>query len=293
MLRDSFPYFLAQTILSCLRNPSGSEIRSVAVWMSERLEQCKEVVEVMTRKVVEFLETNMGMVEDNLGQVGNNLEEAWGNLVEEYFSGDNVPALQVNCPNPKTFKTHLHTEDSPSRYPHHHQPHCQHHPNLWYCVQGHRRRHHPPHQPAQLATGSTTALQTTPINEMLSFYFSKKNYSQSQGSRREREFSSLNLRVRDENEIFFSTSQGSRRERDFFLNISGFETRARFFLSTSQGSRREWDIFFQSLMFRDGNEICKLISRGRARKNEPNSHENSRDREFSLCSGLNIWWNEV
>ena len=38
-------------------------------------------------------------------------------------------------------------------------------------------------------------------------------------------------------------------------------------------------------MFRDGNEICKLISRGRARKNEPNSHENSRDREFSLCSG--------
>ena len=37
-------------------------------------------------------------------------------------------------------------------------------------------------------------------------------------------------------------------------------------------------------MFREGNEICKLISRGRARKNEPNSHENSRDREFSLCS---------
>lgn len=121
---------MGKSILSCLRNPSGSEIRSVAVWMSERLEQCKEVVEVMTRKVVEFLETNMGMVEDNLGQVGNNLEEAWGNLVEEYFSGDNVPALQVNCPNPKTFKTHLHTEDSPSRYPHHHQPHCQHHPNL-------------------------------------------------------------------------------------------------------------------------------------------------------------------
>ena len=119
------PLFLAQSIIK-----SGSEIRSVAVWMSERLEQCKEVVEVMTRKVVEFLETNMGMVEDNLGQVGNNLEEAWGNLVEEYFSGDNVPALQVNCPNPKTFKTHLHTEDSPSRYPHHHQPHCQHHPNL-------------------------------------------------------------------------------------------------------------------------------------------------------------------
>ena len=51
------------------RNPSGSEIRSVAVQMSNRLEQCKEVVEVMTRKVVEFLETNMGMVEDNLGRL--------------------------------------------------------------------------------------------------------------------------------------------------------------------------------------------------------------------------------
>ena len=72
--------------------------------MSDMLEQCKEVVEEMTRKVVEFVENNMGMVEDNLGQVGNNLEEAWGNLVEEYFSGDNVPALQVNCPISKPLK---------------------------------------------------------------------------------------------------------------------------------------------------------------------------------------------
>ena len=47
---------------------------------------------------------------------------------------------------------------------------------------------------------------------ILSFYFSKKIYSQSQGLRREREFSSLNIRVRDENEIFFSTSQGLRQE---------------------------------------------------------------------------------
>ena len=70
-------------------------IRSVAVQMSDRLEQCK-AVQKMTRKVVEFLETNMGVVEDNLGQVGNNLEEAWGNLVEEYFSSDNVIALQVH-----------------------------------------------------------------------------------------------------------------------------------------------------------------------------------------------------
>ena len=77
---------MGKSISSFLRNPSGSEIRSVAVWMSERLEQCKEVVEVMTRKVVEFLETNMGMVEDNLGQVGNNLEEAWRNTLSVTMS---------------------------------------------------------------------------------------------------------------------------------------------------------------------------------------------------------------
>ena len=82
-------------MFNCLRNPSGLEIRSVAVEMSDMLEQCKEVVEEMTRKVVEFVENNMGMVEDNLGQVGNNLEEARGNMVEEYFSGDDVGALQV------------------------------------------------------------------------------------------------------------------------------------------------------------------------------------------------------
>ena len=63
------------------------------------------------------------------------------------------------------------------------------------------------------------------INEMLSFHFSKFCLSQSQDSRREREFCPLNLEVRDENEIFF-------------INISGFETRPRYFLS--------------SLMFRDG-----------------------------------------
>ena len=67
---------------------------------------------------------------------------------------------------------------------------------------GRRRRNHPPHHPALLATESTAALQTTPINEMLSFYFSRFCLSQSQGSRRERDFCSLNLRVRDENENF-------------------------------------------------------------------------------------------
>ena len=81
---------------------------------------------------------------------------------------------------------------------------------------GCRRLHHPPHQPALLATGSTTTLQTTLINEMLSFYFSRFCLSQSQGSRRDREFCSLSLRVRDENENLFSKSQSSRRERDFW-----------------------------------------------------------------------------
>ena len=37
-------------------------------------------------------------------------------------------------------------------------------------------------------------------------------------------------------------------------------------------------------MFREGNENYKMKSHGRARKNEANSRENSRDREFSLVS---------
>ena len=74
-----------------------------------------------------------------------------------------------------------------------------------------------------LATGSINALQTTPTNEMLSFHFSRFCLSQSQGSRREREFCPLNLEVRDENEIFLSISQGSRRDRDIFFQVSCFE----------------------------------------------------------------------
>ena len=103
-----------------------------------------------------------------------------------------------------------------------------------------------------LATGSINALQTTPTNEMLSFHFSRFCLSQSQGSRREREFCFLNLEFRDENEIFLINISGFEtrtrffsqylRVRDeneiFFINISGFETRPRYFLS--------------SLMFRDG-----------------------------------------
>ena len=66
-----------------------------------------------------------------------------------------------------------------------------------------------------------------------------------------------NLIFRDENGNFFSTSRVSRREREFF---------------------------YSNLVFREGDENLKITSQGRARKNEPNSHENSRDREFSLCS---------
>ena len=105
----------------------------------------------------------------------------------------------ITCLNPKPIKTHLLTKDSPAGYPHHHHPRYQHHPNIWYCVQGHRRRHHPPHHPALLATRSTTALQRTPINEMLSFFFSR--FCLSQGLRWE--FCSQNFRVRDANELYF------------------------------------------------------------------------------------------
>ena len=84
------------------------------------------------------------------------------------------------------------------------------------------------------------------------------------------DFVSFNLKVRDEDEI---CSQ-HLRVRD----------ESEIFISTSQGSRREQDIFFQSLMFRDGNEICKLIPRGGARKNESNSREISPDREILLCA---------
>ena len=74
--------------------------------MSDMLEQGREVAEEMKRKVVEFLEANMGvvqefleanmgLVQENLGEVSDNLEEVWGNLVEEYFSGDDTAALQV------------------------------------------------------------------------------------------------------------------------------------------------------------------------------------------------------
>ena len=93
--RRNIGAFLKKSFCNCLRNPSGSEIRPVAVEMSDMLDQFKEVAEEMSRKVIEFLEEKMGMVGNYLEEVGIHLEEAWGNLVEEYFSGDDVAALQV------------------------------------------------------------------------------------------------------------------------------------------------------------------------------------------------------
>ena len=63
------------------------------------LDQFKEVMEEMTNRVVEFMETSMDMVENNLGPVPGG--EAWCNMVEEFFSGDEPTALQVICSNPK------------------------------------------------------------------------------------------------------------------------------------------------------------------------------------------------
>ena len=59
---------MEKSFFSCLPNPSESTVRSVAVWMSDMLEQSKEVVDEKTRKVVEFLETNIGMVWDIWGR---------------------------------------------------------------------------------------------------------------------------------------------------------------------------------------------------------------------------------
>ena len=41
-------------------------------------------------------------------------------------------------------------------------------------------------------------------------------------------------------------------------------------------------------MFREGNENYKMKSHGRAKKNEDNSRENSRDQEFSLVSAMSL-----
>ena len=69
---------------------------------------------------------------------------------------------------------------------------------------------------------------------------SRTSSFQSHASRRDREFLSLGLVLRDENENLILQSHVSRRERDFFSSVSCFETRTR--------------IFTFSLMHRDENE---------------------------------------
>ena len=65
------------------------------------------------------------------------------------------------------------------------------------------------------------------------------SHIQSRTSRRERDFLSPNLMLRDKTENNFFQSQASRRDRDLFFSISDYETRSRIFLSNSQFLRRE------------------------------------------------------
>ena len=74
-----------------------------------------------------------------------------------------------------------------------------------------------------------------------------------------------------------------RDEIKIFL-ISWFETRSRFVSSTSRASRRDREFVPSNLEFRDGDEILRKISRGRARYLVAKSHEIFRDRDISPCS---------
>ena len=76
-----------------------------------------------------------------------------------------------------------------------------------------------------------------------------------------------------------------RDEIKIFL-ISWFETRSRFVSSTSRASRRDREFVPSNLEFRDGDEILKKISCGRARYLVAKSHEIFRDRDISPCSDL-------
>ena len=55
------------------------------------------------------------------------------------------------------------------------------------------------------------------------------SHIQSRTSRRERDFLSPNLMLRDKTENNFFQSQASRRDRDLFFSISDYETRSRIF----------------------------------------------------------------
>ena len=79
-----------------------------------------------------------------------------------------------------------------------------------------------------------------------------------------------------------------RDEIKIFL-ISWFETRSRFVSSTSRASRRDREFVPSNLEFRDGDEILKKISCGRARYLVAKSHEIFRDRDISPCSVSLPW----
>ena len=68
--------------------------------------------------------------------------------------------------------------------------------------------------------------------------------------------------------------------------VQFFETRSRLSYDHSRISRRERDYILLFSCFETRSRLYKIISHGRARKNEADSHENSRDREFSLISGM-------
>ena len=57
-----------------------------------------------------------------------------------------------------------------------------------------------------------------------------------------------------------------------------------FFLEKFNFSRREQEYFSINIVFRDENEKLKFISRGRAGKDEADSHGNSRERELPSLS---------
>ena len=73
---------------NCVTIPFISVISSVAVKMSYTLEQIKEMMDEMTRKVAEFVETNTEMANENMEEMANNLKEGWGEMtgkVEEFL----------------------------------------------------------------------------------------------------------------------------------------------------------------------------------------------------------------
>ena len=74
------------------------------------------------------------------------------------------------------------------------------------------------------------------------------------------------------------------RDKIKIFLISWFETRSRFVSSTSRASRRDREFVPSNLEFRDGDEILKKISRGRARYLVAKSHKIFRDQEISSCS---------